>query len=211
MDLFCIIIHVVGIDLRRKLLLMKESNLSMKYKQRNKQPSSFPPPEEIHIIDDNETSSRAPAKELHNSANSEKEIGFLWVYCHLIFKSLYWRLKIRFLIDQLVFLFQAQFQTLRWRDGRRYSSKYNPRQFLRYTIFPPFSLTTSTSNRYRWAWSWSWRRWMQNHHWTNSIWPHTWKSQELSCLGRTKYCLFPILRGLDSHKEALSSEAAWTP
>jgi ATP-dependent DNA helicase HFM1/MER3 len=77
MDLFCIIIHVVGIDLHRKLLLMKESNLSMKYKQRNKQPSSFPPPEEIHIIDDNEITSRAPAKELHNSANSEKENGFL--------------------------------------------------------------------------------------------------------------------------------------
>jgi hypothetical protein len=56
---------------------MKESNLSMKYKQRNKQPSSFPPPEEIHIIDDNEITSRAPAKELHNSANSEKENGFL--------------------------------------------------------------------------------------------------------------------------------------
>jgi len=77
MDLFCIIIHVVGIDLHRKFLLMKESNLSMKYKQRNKQPSSFPPPEEIHIIDDNEITSRAPAKELHNSANSEKENGFL--------------------------------------------------------------------------------------------------------------------------------------
>ncbi|KAE8021512.1 hypothetical protein FH972_007396 [Carpinus fangiana] len=67
----------IGIDLRRKLLLMKENKLSMKYKQRNKQPSSFPPTEEIHIIDDNEATSRAPAKELHNSANSEKENDFL--------------------------------------------------------------------------------------------------------------------------------------
>jgi hypothetical protein len=70
-------IHVVGIDLRQKLLLMKENKLSMKYKQRNKQPSSFPPPEEIHIIDDNEATSRAPAKVLHNSANSKKENDFL--------------------------------------------------------------------------------------------------------------------------------------
>ncbi|XP_059449049.1 DExH-box ATP-dependent RNA helicase DExH17 isoform X2 [Corylus avellana] len=67
----------IGIDLRQKLLLMKESKSSMKYKQRNKQPSSFPPPEEIHIIDDNEATSRALAKELHNSANSEKENDFL--------------------------------------------------------------------------------------------------------------------------------------
>ena len=70
---FCIIIHVVGIDLRQKILLMKENNLSMNYKKRSKQPSSFPLPEEVYIIDDDEPTSRAPAKEHNRSVNSERK------------------------------------------------------------------------------------------------------------------------------------------
>ncbi|KAK7825009.1 dexh-box atp-dependent rna helicase dexh17 [Quercus suber] len=70
---FCIIVHVVGIDLRQKLLLMKENNLSMNYKKRNKHPCSFPLPEEVYIIDDDEPTSRAPAKEHNRSVNSERK------------------------------------------------------------------------------------------------------------------------------------------
>ena len=70
---FCIIVHVVGIDIRQKLLLMKENNLSMNYKKRNKQPSSSPLPEEVYIIDDDEPTSQAPAKEHNRSVNSERK------------------------------------------------------------------------------------------------------------------------------------------
>ncbi|XP_050271163.1 DExH-box ATP-dependent RNA helicase DExH17 isoform X3 [Quercus robur] len=63
----------IGIDLRQKLLLMKENNLSMNYKKRNKQPSSFPLPKEVYIIDDDEPTSRAPAKEHNRSVNSERK------------------------------------------------------------------------------------------------------------------------------------------
>ena len=71
----CIIIHVVGIDRRQKLLLMKENNLSMNHNNRYKQPSSFPLHEEVYIIDDDETTSPAPTKERHSSVNSERKNG----------------------------------------------------------------------------------------------------------------------------------------
>lgn len=66
-------IHAVGIDLRQKLLLMKENNISLNHKQRNKQTSTFLPMEDVCVIDDDETTSGVSAKELRNSANSKRE------------------------------------------------------------------------------------------------------------------------------------------
>ncbi|KAG6719998.1 hypothetical protein I3842_03G036300 [Carya illinoinensis] len=63
----------IGIDLRQKLLLMKENNISLNHKQRNKQTSTFLPMEDVCVIDDDETTSGVSAKELRNSANSKRE------------------------------------------------------------------------------------------------------------------------------------------
>ncbi|KAL5793217.1 hypothetical protein ACOSP7_001811 [Xanthoceras sorbifolium] len=57
----------IGIDLHQKLLMVNESNSKLNYKRGSKQPSFFPPPEEVCVIEDeNGTSAHTPARKLKN-------------------------------------------------------------------------------------------------------------------------------------------------
>ncbi|KAI9176307.1 hypothetical protein LWI28_001085 [Acer negundo] len=65
----------VGIDLHQKLLMVKESNSKLNHRRGSKQPSFFPPPEEVCVIEDeneNGTSSHTTSRKL-NSLNSRRE------------------------------------------------------------------------------------------------------------------------------------------
>ncbi|KAI4306649.1 hypothetical protein L6164_029909 [Bauhinia variegata] len=44
----------IGIDIHQKVLLNKENNSNIHLRRKRKQPSSFPPAEEVHIIDDDD-------------------------------------------------------------------------------------------------------------------------------------------------------------
>ncbi|XP_059639958.1 DExH-box ATP-dependent RNA helicase DExH17 isoform X2 [Cornus florida] len=58
----------IGIDLHQKLVPMNECDSNVIYKRGIKQPSIFPDPKDVCVIeDDTDTISRAPTTELHNS------------------------------------------------------------------------------------------------------------------------------------------------
>ncbi|KAJ7970807.1 DExH-box ATP-dependent RNA helicase [Quillaja saponaria] len=64
----------IGIDLHQKLLLMKENTSNLNRKRNGKQPSFFPPLEELYVIEDgDETPSQVPAKEPDNLSKSKDE------------------------------------------------------------------------------------------------------------------------------------------
>ncbi|KAF2308517.1 hypothetical protein GH714_010237 [Hevea brasiliensis] len=64
----------IGLDFHEKLILLKDNNSGMNYKCGQKQPSLFPPPVEICLIeDDNETISYASAERLCNLKKSKTE------------------------------------------------------------------------------------------------------------------------------------------
>lgn len=70
-DLESFIVHAVGLDFHQKLLLMKESNPETN-KNRCKQPSLFPPPGDVCVIEDeSETTSYGPAEMLCNLTKSK--------------------------------------------------------------------------------------------------------------------------------------------
>ncbi|XP_057997626.1 DExH-box ATP-dependent RNA helicase DExH17-like isoform X1 [Hevea brasiliensis] len=64
----------IGLDFHEKLILLKDNNSGMNYTCGQKQPSLFPPPVEICLIeDDNETISYASAERLCNLKKSKTE------------------------------------------------------------------------------------------------------------------------------------------
>ena len=69
-------VHVVGLDLHQKLVLIKESSFNLNYKKEKMDPSSFIIPEDVCVIEDDEgNASRAPTEEVHSSIKSKRENG----------------------------------------------------------------------------------------------------------------------------------------
>lgn len=67
-------VHAVGLDFQQKLVLLKDSNSDVHRKHGHKQPSLFPPPEEVCVIEDeDEITSYARAGKICNLMKSKIE------------------------------------------------------------------------------------------------------------------------------------------
>ncbi|KAJ0054741.1 hypothetical protein Pint_02771 [Pistacia integerrima] len=61
----------IGIDIHQKLLVVKENNSTVNHKRGNKQPSFFPPPKEVCVVEDeNEATTQTPHQKLNKRIDS---------------------------------------------------------------------------------------------------------------------------------------------